>query len=651
MPRKECADIADALYRSRSLWLTPLLAWVSESWLPPRAREAAGRFILCSLLPFLDLQGAPFSSVKGPHGPVASGKDTGSGSSKEEQGSFKSPNQKVVRLMGNKLVVADVQEEDCNWKGAGKSLSEEGGESKLLRKLQLEAISATANITSFSSTQMELIAPTNQFVRTALPTPTGSPPPEELSSIRSGGLVPWEKRLAQIESAEIAVGRGNVLSLGNPPPRTAKHTSPSDVKRWVPSDKDNYGNQSAAVGCSRNDTRTARPSQKPAHGVPSPRDTRVKVPGVSVQPTSWLSSALAASPTATATATEITSDFERDFTTINAPPRAGDDTSDRRLASAQQALKNIHEARSADRRVVDPELVSDTPAISAGMGFGSAPRATAESGTTNDANAGEKRYVPAADAAAVRAARARALSVEQPASAAAVAVSFRQPLSVVEKWREMQRKQAVVEPVTASVENASQQKDSRRGAKTPLLAASRHSVNTSSQASADFVTKASFAAAAQATARRNKDSSAMPLPGLAATAVAATVNHSSLVKASAAELHRLVLSSWSVSELLSASSDPDCRENLSQSTRSKRGGENGAEVAKSENVIAIMGENDLEDGEILANNIDPGGAERVSRIHSSGGGRSAEGHHGHGRERSVVGKTRLSKRLWLSKVS
>ena len=170
-----------------------------------------------------------------------------------------------------------------------------------------------------------------------------------------------------------------------------------------------------------------------------------------------------------------------------------------------------------------------------------------------------KKFVTAAEAAAAGTLRAQVKNAHREATvatAAATAPKKLPPGSLVKIWKEMCKLHAV-EKAAAGPSKAPQQHAGQR-AKTPLPSAVAPS---SASASSATDAQAAFAAAEQATRARGKNGLtpsarlSEPAPVGPAEAVA-TLDHASFAKSTAADLHRLVLSSWTVEELRAASSKP-----------------------------------------------------------------------------------------------
>ncbi|CAM9371654.1 unnamed protein product, partial [Scytosiphon promiscuus] len=425
VPQRRRPRLADDFYRSRSLWLQPLLSWVSERWLPLPARAAAADFVQRSLLPFLHAALAPSTRA-------------------------------TAEAVGRALL-----------------LSADAEEAKLLLELRSAAASATSGIAEHSPVRSvgtpegpvspvfgmtrSVRSPTaqrNPFVRTAAPRARASLTRGGDGSPGTGGgflRTPWEQRL----------GAGNSVIATAPAP---------------------------AGGAASEAESVASLAQLTRSSAPAPL-------------------------------------FQREVTA-------------RVRTTAAEARRGAFVPAAAGGSRGDPPLAGPT-------GRSSPVSDDAESFELGDAGAPDegKRYVTAAEAAAARASRAE--------RAEAVAAAARPRGSVVERWREMQRRQAG-ETATALAPRAvparpgqKQQADSRKDV------ARASSAAVASAAAASTEARAAFAAAAKAQARR---------------AGRSTRDFASLAEASSMELHRLVLSSWTVPELADESS----------SSHPARGGRGGA---------------------------------------------------------------------------
>lgn len=184
--------------------------------------------------------------------------------------------------------------------------------------------------------------------------------------------------------------------------------------------------------------------------------------------------------------------------------------------------------------------------VQMGSGTGStAATATAAAADKTNSKAGSsgahggKRYVTAAEAAASTSRGEEEVAAARPRG------------SVVERWREMQRKQTgeTRVPISAGSQKGPQQVGRRAQAGLPRDA-TQATITTRPETvgSHSAGPKAAFATAARATARRGD----APEGGTQAHGSAATRDYASLAEASSMELHRLVLSSWTVPELLAA---------------------------------------------------------------------------------------------------
>lgn len=124
--------------------------------------------------------------------------------------------------------------------------------------------------------------------------------------------------------------------------------------------------------------------------------------------------------------------------------------------------------------------------------------------------------------------------------------------SVVERWREMQRKQMeeTQEPASVGSQKGPHQVDQRAQARLSTDAAKAIApARPETVASHSAAANAAFAAAARATASRGN---ALEGGAKAREPVERPVDYTSLAEASSMELHRLVLSTWTIPELLAA---------------------------------------------------------------------------------------------------
>lgn len=483
VPRSRRPRLADDFYRSRSLWLRPLLAWVSEAWLPPPAREAAAGFVQRKLLPFLHGASSPASPAGG-----ASGKQ-----SVHDNGGVSeaiSPRKKArqLRLVGNKLC-AVAEEEGYGHVGDGDEFGPEAEEAKMLQALESAASVATAtDIMDASPAQaapegppeasrfgLAPSAPTNPFGRTAAPLRGAleSQTPGD-SSVASDGWssTPWEERL----------GMAALTSAGGASPR------PSSTP---------FTRSPRATPAPPFRSETVRPSIAGGARCDSPR-----------------------------------SDVERSWEELpdhqpTARPSAVGDSQGSRNPTATSARRRQEKSLSSRIQMGSWMDSTATPVVAAAK-----PNSKVGSSEAHDG----KGYVTAAEAAA-SASRAE-LAATRPRG------------SVVKRWREMQRKQTgeTRAPDLAGAQNGSHQADRRaqaglpREAKTASTTARPEAVQSHSAAA-----NAAFAAAARATANRGD----APEGGsLVHEPKSRLVDHASIAEASSMELHKLVLSSWTIPELL-----------------------------------------------------------------------------------------------------
>ncbi|CAM9950374.1 unnamed protein product, partial [Ectocarpus sp. 8 AP-2014] len=468
--------LADDFYRSRSLWLQPLLSWVSAAWLPRVAREAAAIFVQRSLLPFLHASSCASATGGGDEGGPRGDDDPSVGVSPR----------KTVRLVGDKL---------CAVEGEGGSawalLSGEPEEAGLLAALKSAAVAATTEGTA-----------------------PRSPPAAPGGAARSR-VDPHSPEAPRNPFALSAARRGN-------------------------------GGSSAASGWSRTPWEDRLGVGNSA--TPSSESAGRPLSGSALAQITYSSPAAAPEPTATTPGVRRGSHY---------PKAGGNDSSQARQGGDSTAGGGGGGGGGGFR----DSRGRSTTASTEGWSLGVRPEKTASravsNSTANDDDEvgsssgprGRKTYVTAAEAAAVRASEAKANTAKVAAAAAAVAAAAARPRgSVVERWREMQRRQmGETTEVVASAPAASQSRplqQQQEQARSPRNATAQ---TTSKEA------RAAFATAAQAAARRG-DSPDGGNGSLATTAAgAATLDYASLAEASATELHKLVLSSWTVPELFAAS--------------------------------------------------------------------------------------------------
>lgn len=496
IPRHRRPRLADGFYSSRPLWLRPLLAWVSEPWLPVAAREAAAGFVQRSLLPFLCvLSSSSSSSSPSALSPVVSSSEAArsSGSSGSSGSSPRAKSGKKVRLVGNRFrVVEDEQEDGDEEEKVDPGV---GGGGRLLGR----------NACGPDEERKEESA--------------------ILHSLRSAA------------AAVAGVGVGVSSPAQGPPPTSPVGGSGGD--RLDPAAPTNP---------------FARPAERPGGGSSGAAD------GSSWLQMPWerrLGTGSAASRLAPAGVAGPEPSFEQiNFTRVSgaaAPP----------LTSSAVNRASRHGRGSA----AEPEAVAvgrEEPRFGgARTGFSGAVGAAA---TPDGAHTGGKRSVTAAEAAAARSLRAHTSAAAAAAAVKAGNAAVSRPRgSVVERWREMQRKQ-MAESGTAPYSDSAksrtntqeqqqrQQADRRSQTRTGRGDTARDAVATR-MASNSTEAKAAFTAAARAAAGRADGApdggARAPNGGPAATAAAA-LDPAALTKASSMELHRLVLSSWTVSELLDA---------------------------------------------------------------------------------------------------
>lgn len=291
------------------------------------------------------------------------------------------------------------------------------------------------------------------------------------------------------------------------------------------------------------------------------------------------------------------------------------------------------------RRAVRPKKPGKSSRTSDGENSGGAKRRNAAQAATKRAAAdtskassdvsvssstveGETRVVTkritAAEAAANRKAEAAALAARKSAAAAtSTALSTRVNGEALKSWKEMQRKQ-----------RAGGQEISGRLAPTSTSATSAS--GTVVAAAAASAAKESFAAAAAATARRAGTDVAAGKPPPIESVPAKTLDPATLAKEGATNLHRLVLSSWTVSELFAAESGAGARQ-----------GQGGQRDGRG---TAGRRATDAEEGEVLAGVTES----RYWNARQDGGGLAGD--------RAILGGARnddeasLASGLWLSKV-
>ena len=221
VPRRRRPRLADDFYSSRSLWLYPLLAWVSEPWLPAHAREAAAGFVQRALLPFLC---APLPSSASSSPAVVLSLRSRNSSSSSSSSSPRAKSSKKVRLVGNRLCAVEEEEEEEE-EEEDVDLGVSGEEKKVLLELRSAAAAVTGVAASSPDQGPPLplppppvggrdrrapAAPTNPFVRPserAAPAAAAGGPPG--AGDGSGwSQTPWERRLGVGSSAARSVTAG-----------------------------------------------------------------------------------------------------------------------------------------------------------------------------------------------------------------------------------------------------------------------------------------------------------------------------------------------------------------------------------------------------------------------------------------------------------
>ena len=616
--RERRPSLADAFYLSRSLWLQSLLAWVSEPWLPRRAREAAARFIQSSLLPFLKSRASstPVGCTLdgfGRAGREDRGDDGGSGSGHCVD--LASRTKRVLRLEGNTLV--GIEEEDYGQSPGGfdRVLSDEEEEAKVLEELKSAAIASTPNdvsITAFQPARPEAGArqaglastgSTNPFARSTLPGPAASSTVSGNVSKASGSArTPWTERVQAAKPAAPARAKAkSVLSSRSSLPRVdgsgvsgdggggASAAAPaSDTLESSLFDEEEYLQRSAVRERSQQESGATRPTRRQAGSAHAPRARSGAARGaafdVGVQDVSRVAAA--------------------------GPAPAIDDSIGTSLDS-----------------YADPRF---------DVGAGSS---------------GGKKYVTAAEAFAARALRGQGKNTQKEATvvAAAPAEAPRPRGSVQEIWQEMKRKRLAAESATAGSSKTRQQ-DAGQRAKTPQPKAA---VPASAAKPPATDAQAAFAAAAQASAARHNEGLTAarlsdPAPVSPAEEVA-TLDHASFAKSTAADLHRLVLSSWTVEELRAASSKSGPGGALREVNPQQKNAVGGDRERRRVGASRATGSGDAEEGE-----ISEGTAGSIVRR-----GRRELGRHGDGKASGRLsrdstgpagGRKWLTSNLWLSKV-
>lgn len=483
--------MSEAFLLSRSLWLEPLLLWVSEPWLPLRAREAAAHFVQSSLLPFLD-EGSTNALAPVVHGHGARAAPT------------VSPSKKVLRLVGNRLGIVEEQEEGDHGGAAG-DLSGSEEEGQQVRRLRLAAVAVmTESVIGSSSTttaQREPQAEEERFNITqgaANPsrhTTSAATVPAAQAVRQMYGLVTskvsssWAGRLVDGSASSTAVAkRRSSSSPRGVPTSSANHpVSPSDfgaplpevMPKWTPGDETRSG---------------AKDSKEQGRGQ------------------SW-------------------------------------SAADRRASGSRSSVHSGKES-NASWTASQWDTAISLPVPAAGKARASK---VASEQFTGDGAPPAKSYVTAAEAAAARAATKVARTTASTAD-----VSSCPRGSVAEKWRKMKLKdgRAIGQLLSGDKSGATggQMKHSNSYTQSSQFkgTASRPAVAGTPDAAA-----AAFTAAEQAAERRNQDSThSISLSYRSSAVTTATLDHASLVKASAAELHRIVLSTWTVVEIMTAATQP-----------------------------------------------------------------------------------------------
>lgn len=522
--QRQRPHLADELYSSRSLWLQSVLSWVSEHWLPPPARAAAAGFVQRALLPFLRAV-AVASSSTGSGGSAAGsggGADGGAARAGERGGGVgagsPSPRKKaVVRLVGGRLRAVDEEEQEEQEGVAG--TGGDGNDRALLRsadaeeaKLLTELRSAAASATAGVNERSPARAP-------QAPSSPGFGAPKT-------ALSPAAQR------------NPFVLSVAPRARTTAPRGSGGTGGGFLPSPwEQRLGAGSSAAGAT---------GPVPALRAASEAES-----------VSSLADLTRSSPLAPL--------FQREAAEVRVRTPAVEARRNSLFPAAETTV-----SRGGEKASRGAEKVSRRDSPRARSTGRSSPVSTdAESFEVTDivARGGEKRYVTAAEAAAARASR-----VEQARGMTGSSV-VRPRGSVVERWREMQRKQAAGEaathPPASRAAPAPVRPGQKQQAESRKDAAARAASATVATAAASSEARAAFAAAAKAQARRGSSPDGASGSSAAAAAVVvvggSTRDFASLAEASSAVLHRLVLSSWTVPELRDESSN-------SKPARGGRGG-------------------------------------------------------------------------------
>lgn len=501
VPSSRRPRLADDFYRSRSLWLQPLLAWVSEVWLPLPAREAAAGFVQRALLPFLH-----DASSQAPDAGDTSGRGADQGArfrGERDVSEAISPRKETrqVRLVGGKLCAVEENEEE-EGRGIGGEGDEFGAEAEEAKILQ--ALKSAANVVTRttgtvdpspapvapegpaedSRVDLGSSAPTNPFVRKASPLPgaLGSREPGD-SSVASGdgwSSTPWEQRLGAANSSS------QLPSSGRASPRSSATQS-------------TRGPHTVPAMSSRSET--VSPSSAGVMGIGNQLS-----------------------------AVERSQEEVPNHKTTGRPSAVGD----------PQGSRNLTHTSSRHR---ERDSLSSSVQIGSWTGATVATVVAAAKTNSKVGSSGDRdgtRYVTAAEAATSVSRAEEQVSAARPRG------------SVVERWREMQRKQMgeTRAPASAGSEKGSHQVDRR-----PQVGLPRDATKTippprpEAVASHSAAANAAFAAAARATASRGE----APKGGAQAhEPTARPVDYASLAEASSMELHKLVLSSWTIPELLKA---------------------------------------------------------------------------------------------------
>lgn len=504
-------ELADAFLLSRSLWLKPLLSWVSVSWLPPRARESCARFLRCSLLPLLDDTWRPTGESTSAGGLSAGDFEGG------KSINASSPSKKMLRLVGNRL--SAVEEPANEWDladygSAAPGVGEEEEEASVLRRLRLASV-------------------------TVYPPDADNPP------AKAARETPSPK--ASVKALNPFFRRTDVTSISLRGTRGGSSASHSSTSPWTLSRKARTGKAAASsTKNNKNNTTTTAPTSADIE---------------EANAFNMLASGAISPPPSPPVTGLGTNEIPRILTVPESPPLT---------------------AKTAPPTLADVDAPADKSSVTA------AAVKTAKASRSVVAN--ETTRTPRAKAVVDKAALSKTMS--SPAKG-----------SVVDIWREMQRKRRVAKASPPKETAPSSKRETEPPAKRETKAPAKREVeppakretapsalaeiiskshkNSNSQSSKTLqvatqrqqkpsvsevgvgssITQAAFDAAELAMVRRRKEAAAVDSAAASAAAAASAVaaamrlDHSALAKAGTAELHRLVLSLWTVPELLAAASD------------------------------------------------------------------------------------------------